>query len=311
MLRKLLLLSLILMVGITLAQELPDVIEMERPGFTPEGVEWDAERERFLVGSLVEGTIFQVTDDGTLTPFIEDEELLSSVGIEVDAERDRLLVANSEAAIFSDESIQGNISLGIYDLETGERLFLVPLSDLYPEGRHFANDVAVDAEGNAYVTDSFSPVIYKVDVEGNASIFLESEYFENPFFGLNGIAYHAHEYLLTNVGGSGELYKIPVDDPEGITLVEMEEGVIGDGMTIHPEDGSLIVVSGSTNAVYRITSEDEWATATIEQTARLSDAATTATIRDGSVYALFAHLDRMGSPTPQEVYEIVRVDFEE
>lgn len=304
------LLVLILPMGVALAQSdtLPEVIEMQRPGFTPEGVEWDAERERFLVGSLIEGTIFAVDDDGTLTPWIEDDELLSSVGIEVDAERDRLLVANSEVAIFSDETIQGNISLGIYDLETGERLHLVPLSDLYPDGRHFANDVAVDADGSAYVTDSFSPVIYKVEVDGSASIFVEDERLGNPFFGLNGIAYHPDGYLITNVAGAGELYKIPVDDPAGMTLVEMDAGVIGDGMIFHP-DGSLIVVSGSINGVYRIISEDDWATASLDQTAHLSDAATTAAVREETVYALYAHLDRMGGS--QEVYEIVRVNFEE
>lgn len=130
------LLVLILPMGVALAQSdtLPEVIEMQRPGFTPEGVEWDAERERFLVGSLIEGTIFAVDDDGTLTPWIEDDELLSSVGIEVDAERDRLLVANSEVAIFSDETIQGNISLGFMTWKRANACIWFPSPTCTPTG---------------------------------------------------------------------------------------------------------------------------------------------------------------------------------
>ena len=53
-----------------------------RGGFIPEGVEYDAARQRFLVGSLREGTVFVFGRDGSLTPLVSDPELKSSVGIE-------------------------------------------------------------------------------------------------------------------------------------------------------------------------------------------------------------------------------------
>jgi hypothetical protein len=52
---------------------LPELILAKRPGFSPEGIEYDADRQRFLLSSLAEGTIFAVTDDGTVTPFVEDK----------------------------------------------------------------------------------------------------------------------------------------------------------------------------------------------------------------------------------------------
>src|SRR5690606_40418533 len=64
------------------AGELPDMIVIERGGFIPEGIEYDQTNERILVGSLAEGTVFEIAPDGTMTPVIEDGDLVSSVGIE-------------------------------------------------------------------------------------------------------------------------------------------------------------------------------------------------------------------------------------
>src|SRR5690606_17025490 len=126
------------------AGDIPDMIVAERGGFIPEGIEYDQSGERFLVGSLAEGTIFEVANDGSLTPVVEDPELVSSVGIEVDEDRNRLLVANSDAAVFQGQS-QGQAMLGIYDLESGERIAMVDLTtaltDLPEDAAYFANDV--------------------------------------------------------------------------------------------------------------------------------------------------------------------------
>ena len=139
--------------GVTFAQEepeeepeAPDLIVVERANIYPEGIEYDPENARFLIGSLSEGTIFEVFDDGTHGAFIEDEALMSTVGIEVDADRNRLLVAETNVAAFGDPTAEPRASLGVYDLTTGERLDLVDLLAATPEGAHFANDVAVDAD---------------------------------------------------------------------------------------------------------------------------------------------------------------------
>lgn len=79
---------------------IPDVITAERGGFVPEGIEYDRANGRFLTGSLADGSIYEVGLDGSLTAFIMDPALVSSVGIEADEARDRLLVTNSNAAVF-------------------------------------------------------------------------------------------------------------------------------------------------------------------------------------------------------------------
>src|SRR5688572_19320499 len=122
------LLFILLLAGIPVAAQddaLPDEILMERTNFAPEGIEYDAEAGHFLVSSLAEGTVFAVADDGTLTPFVEDENLVSSVGLEVDEEGGLLLVANSNVAASGVE--EPTAGVGIYDLETGVLIQYVDL----------------------------------------------------------------------------------------------------------------------------------------------------------------------------------------
>ncbi|HLA45887.1 MAG TPA: hypothetical protein VJZ27_20735 [Aggregatilineales bacterium] len=284
--------------------ELPEEVIIERPGFTPEGIEWDAERGRFLVGSIVEGSIFEVMDDGTHAAFIEDEDLVSSIGIEIDPINDRLLVANSNAAVFADPTA-GIAMLGAYDLETGERLFMADLTAVTPDSTYFANDVAVDEKGNAYITNSFAPIIWKVDMEGNASVFVEDERLISEGFGMNGIVYHAHLFLLVAVAGTGEIYKIPLDDPAGMSLVELGQPISADGMVIL-SDGHLVVVDAASASVLEIMSEDEWASGTVIAASSGHENATTAAVRDDEVYVVNAYFD----DPERETYDIVHVIFE-
>src|SRR6187549_4133479 len=99
---------------VTLAQhvKLPALIMANRTGFHPEGIAWDADNHRFLTSSLTEGTIFEVADDNTVTPFIEDKDLVATLGLHIDRENDRLLVANAELS--DDPESKGLAQLGIY-----------------------------------------------------------------------------------------------------------------------------------------------------------------------------------------------------
>ena len=145
-----------------LASAAVTVITAERGGFIPEGIEYDEANGRFLTGSLAEGTIFVIERDGSVVPFIRDADLVSSVGIEVDEPRDRLLVANSDRAAFGGDAA-GQAKLGVYNLTTGERLAMVDLGAVLGTApKFFANDVTVDGDGNAYVTDTMNGVVYRV-----------------------------------------------------------------------------------------------------------------------------------------------------
>jgi sugar lactone lactonase YvrE len=305
---------------LTFAQEaeLPDLIIADRTGFHPEGIVWDADNNRFLTGSLTEGTIFEIADDNTVTPFIEDENLVATLGVYIDRENERLLVANGELS--DDPDATGLAQLGIFDLTTGERLYLVDLGSLLEEGHHLANSVTADADGNAYVTDSFSPVIYKVTSDGEASVLAEDQKFASETFGLNGIAYHPDGYLLVARTEPGALFKVPLDDPETITQIQLSEAFSPDGIVLHP-NGDLMVVAttlnedGSQNAeILEIASDTHWESAEIVNRIA-ADAAlspTSITIRDETPYVVHTHFNELFSGQSESVdgFEILRIDFE-
>lgn len=247
--------------------EFPEMVLAAYPGLHPEGIDWDAERGVFVVGSIPEGGVFTVADDGTVTRLAEGHEGLGSTGVHVDAERNRVLVTMPDFTATQDPEATGAAALAAYDLDTGEELFFVDLTDLDP-GRDFANDVTVDAEGNAYFTTSFSGVIYRVDPEGNGEIFLAADEFAVEGFGLNGIDYHPEgNYLLVAVAGSGSIYKVPVDDPESYTQVTLDASVSIDGMVLGADGNRLYAVASVDGAQAReivmLTTEDDWASATV------------------------------------------------
>ena len=277
----------------------PAMIVAERGGFSPEGVEYDAANGRFLIGSMAEGTIFQLHDDGRVTEVVSDPDLIASVGIEVDEPRSRLLVANMDPAALQGEGA-GQAKLGVYDLSTGERMAMVDLAatvaDPPGDATYAANDVAVAADGTVYVTDTLFGVLYRIDTDYNASVFHR---FDD--FAPNGIIVHEAGYLLT--GGGDVLWKVPLQDPEGASQVAVPEGVTGmDGM-VWRSDGSLAIVSWSESRVMALTSDDNWATAELAEVAPVEHQVTagaevtTAAIVGDHVYAIHPHMRDQDPPS--------------
>ena len=273
------------------------VITAERGGFIPEGIEYDEDNGRFLTGSLAEGTIFVFERDGRIVPFIRDGELVSSVGIEADEDRDRLLVANSNSAVFSDQNAAGHAKLGVYHLTTGERLAMVDLgATIAPPARYFANDVTVDREGNAYVTDSFAAAIYRVSPSYEATVM--HRFTDLPQGALlNGIVYHDGGYLLVVAGE--RIYRVPVANPAGTTQVNVTEPVDGQDGIVLTEDGRLVATSNSQTEprLVAFRSNDNWTTAQRSAVADLDGQATTAAIAGDEIWAVHPHFADAEPPT--------------
>jgi sugar lactone lactonase YvrE len=270
------------------APETPATITFAEAGTIPEGIEYDAKNNRFLVGSLSKGTVFVVNNDGSLTPFIQDPDLKSSVGIEVDEERDRLLVANSDSAAFSGKSA-GQAKLGIYKLDSGERVAMIDLAAAGPKDAkvHFANDLTVGEDGSVYVTDSFARVIYKVDPSNNVSVLLPNSFGSAKQHMFNGIVYNPGGYLLVAETTAGELYKVPVADPKAFSKVKVQDSIAGaDGLVPHPNGSVIVVRNDNSLSAVALSSTDDWATASPAGKGTFSIQGTTAAVAGNDVYVV-------------------------
>lgn len=297
--------------------KLPEKIVISEQNLFPEGVEYDKLLNRYIVSSLSFGAIGEVNDQGEYSVLFDDDELISTVGLHIDQPRQRLLVAIADpgTSVKTSPETQGQLAaLAAYSLLTGERLFYTRLDPLAPEGTgNFANDIAVDNKGNAYVTDSFAGVIYKVDEEGNASVFYQNEAFiPSPGgFGLNGIDFDPRGFLLVAHSESQEILRFPIEDPDAFSRVEIPVELPGpDGLYLKNPNELLVVnnAGGMDNGVvYTFKTNDKWLSAEVKDEFITPPVfPTTVTMRQGEPYVLYAHLQELLSGGSQEEFQIVR-----
>ena len=225
----------------------------------PEGIEYDPKREAFLVSSAIGGGINMVLTDGTISNLVPPGVFNGNgtFGLQIDKTNNRLLAAVSN---FQNPFVA---QLFRFNLEDGSLIDSIDLASL-PTGPglplNFVNDVAVDNEGNAYVTNSDKGVIYKVDVDGKASVFFNDNRYapSNPITltGFNGIEYHEDGFLLVVHSVNDKIYKITIDNPSEIREVSIAGGSFrsGDGMFLDGDE--LVLVSNAANAAAEPNDDD-------------------------------------------------------
>lgn len=302
-------------------KESPDRITVTQEDLFPEGIEYDKLGSRFLLTSVRYGTIGEVENDGQYEELVDDEELISTIGIQIDYLRQRMLVAVADAgmSVKSSEATIGRLAaIAAYDLYSGERLFYTDLGSLRPDLPHFANDIAIDEEGNAYVTDSFSGIIYKVDEDGNAEIFYENEALaptQEGAFGLNGIVYDLTGYLLVAKSDEGQILHIPLDDPDDYQVVDIPVDLPSpDGLYLQNPDELIVVnnAGGMDNGkVYTLKTRasDWWNSARVVNEFTTPEVfPTTATVRNGHPYVLYAYLHELMEGESRSEFQIVKVE---
>ncbi|OAY48763.1 uncharacterized protein LOC110615479 [Manihot esculenta] len=289
-------------ISLELAKPTTHVFHYHSSGFFRECGKWDDLNRRFIV-AFMDGGVgeIRVPDDyspGTVlqeVTAVKDVDIAgnSSLGIVVDRPRNRLLVVNAD--------VIGNKYSGLaaYDLSTWQRLFLTHLSGPNDE-KSFADDVAVDAEGNAYVTDAKASKIWKVGKDGKLlsvirnPLFIQREWYKN-LVALNGIVYHPDGFLIVIHTFSGNLYKIDIAKDDEVKLIKLNGGSLSFGDGLELLSPTKLVVAGNPSARL-VESSDGWETATVVAKFKgpAHRLATAATVKDGRVY--LNHMVGMGYP---------------
>jgi sugar lactone lactonase YvrE len=304
-------------------KELPNTIALKETSLYPEGVVYNETTKKTYVGSYFKGKIVTVDLNGKMSDFVIDESLVAVVGLAVDTKNNRLLVCNSDAGISqrSDKSTTGQLAQVIaYDLTSGEKLKTIDLSKLFPGG-HFLNDLVQDASGNTYVTDSFSPVIYKIDANDNASVLVNDKQFEVPqgTFGLNGIVYHPDNYLIVGRAFGGKLYKVALDESKNVQEITLNKSVNSlDGLLL-TDANTLVLVSNYfagpkfEETVYKIETTNNWTSASVTNSFTDLEGTypTTLTEINNELYVNFGYFTELINPesAPNDSFKLQKVEF--
>ena len=265
----------------------------------PEGIAYSKKQDVFFVSSLHYGKIGKVTRNGVYTQFIDDKDLVSTIGIHANQKANLLYVCVSDpgVSVKTDKTTQMKLAkLIAYDLTTGKRKFAADLGVLNAAGGNFANDVDFDVVGNCYVTNSASPIIYKITPKGVASIFATSETWKKEGFNLNGIVVHPNGYLIVAQSNTGELYKVSIKNPTEITKIKADIMLGADGIFLNGNN-ELMVISNASKQVYQLNSPDEFTNAKTLKTAPTQMTfPTTGIVVNKKYYVLNAKLDEIFNP---------------
>jgi sugar lactone lactonase YvrE len=273
----------------------------------PEGIAYSKKQDVFFVSSLHYGKIGKVTRKGVYTEFITDAALVSTIGIHANEKLNLLYVCVSDPGVAVTTSAATQMKLAkliAYDLTTGKHKFTADLGALNPTGGNFANDVDFDAQGNCYVTNSASPIIYKVTSKGIASVYVTSDDWKKEGFNLNGIVVHPNGYLIVAQSNTGELYRIRLNDfakivgkdEKKIQKINTDLILGADGIFLNGNN-ELMVISNSTKQVFQLNSTDNFASAKVIKTAPTEmNFPTTGIVIDKKHYVLNAKLDEIFNP---------------
>lgn len=301
----------------------PDEVSIRKTALYPEGIKWDNGRKRFIVTSIRQGIVGAVDDSGNYKVIASDPRMVSAVGVYVDHQRDRLLVCNADpgASIHSSKATTGKLAaLAVFRLSDGKPVNYVDLAKGI-DGAHFCNDIAMDSSGNAYITDSFNTIIYKVTPDYRSSVFVSDPAFGGMGFNLNGIVVNG-DHLLVDKFNDGTLFKVPLANPKAFKKVKINQAFTGaDGLVLMP-DGSLVVVvndsvhrdgrpfgaEGINDRTVRLTSNDNWVSAKLEQSNDLGEVgATTAALRENEVYTIYSMLQVLFNPETKQHPQSYRI----
>jgi len=242
-------------------------------GRYPENFDFDETRNKFVVGSNW-GTIGLVDENGNYEEFITETpsnpDLVASWGITVDEKRNRIIIIYLSP-------LAAQTTLGIYKLSDGSLLKYQPIDmsalTMGQYTRSAGENIEIDEMGNLYMSDGYSPVIVKLDLNYNPSIFLSKSELattaNNPgqfsggpmeirgnrmFLWANNDAPTGPKMYITSMTNP------EIDFKEVIVNGNLPKGVDGNAFMT---DTEVWLTGNSDKFVKKITTTDNWTTAQV------------------------------------------------
>ncbi|MCI3272854.1 SMP-30/gluconolactonase/LRE family protein [Streptomyces cylindrosporus] len=277
----------------------------------PEGIALDPRTGAAYVGSYANGAVYRAVPGSraaeVFLPAGADGRNTAN-GLKVDR-AGRLWVIDSTAGV------------DVYDLRDRSLIarFTVPA-----DGPHLVNDLVITADGTAYVTDSLTPVIYRVtpaDVARGGLATLVPRHdlsgvlapHPSDAFTLNGIVADPagrHLYVVDMTGG--DLYRVAVATG-AVRRVTLIGGDLTHGDGLELAHGRLWAAQNASNTLSRWRLSADGASARLER--RFTDSAlqvpTTLVRAHGRLLVVRSQFDKggpMGPGVPEEPFTVAWVD---
>lgn len=157
-------------------------------------------------GSMSRGTIYRAAPGASRAePWIlaATAGLTRVLGVLADDRTNTLWVCQNATDARSGAPVTGQTALRSFDLKTGVAKGTYP----FPPNSGVCNDIALSADGNAYVSESFGGRVHRLKRGATA---LEVWASDSAMSVIDGLAFLADGSLYVNNFMSGKLFRIPV-----------------------------------------------------------------------------------------------------
>jgi hypothetical protein len=282
-------------------------INLKGDSLFPEGIHTLPNGD-LLVGGFGDGSIQRIDNQNNVSYFSKSGEngMVIAVGFALDTKTNRLWVANFN---FKTESGKPGSNFKVFDYTTGKLLKTIP--EKFIEGAFF-NEVTLDSNGNAYVSDTFGPNIWRTSFNSDkAEVFVTNPLLKNPSpdqpFGLNGLTITPdHKYLIASVmnrtiKGGGTLVRINLATKEVTPIKLTDDNATksfsgSDGMFFH--NGKLLMVNvySQAGAIFSAKFNKDYSQATLtihDKFQSVYDRPTASAIRNGRLYTVNSQLNHI------------------
>ncbi|CAA0122714.1 Uncharacterised protein [Halioglobus japonicus] len=284
------------------AVPLAERYELSSPDSVPEGVAFDPVERMFYATSLQGGGITRIDAAGQESVFHPADNRAQVGGTKVDAQR-RLLWACAQQVDGGDSRVW------VFDLDTAELTTEFFLGAIAADAS--CNDLVLDSEGVAYVTDPANPNVYRLDATtGTGAIFATDPRFADITgvdLGLNGIAISPDDNaLIVAKFAPATLFRVSLPDAESIAPVTLT------GDTLPAPDG-LAVLAGdlytvSDKNVSRVRPNADFSAGEVVNVPQISGLST-ATVAESELYVIKSEVVNFVLMLPLDLpFEIFRVD---
>lgn len=231
--------------------------ELEKPGFHAEGMAYNEKANRFYLSDVRCGEILSILPNGKEVRKEYDLKkwgYWGAMGMLMDPEKDELWVTSSALPNYCayEDSLEGSSAVLKIDLKQGELIGVYHI-----EGKHVFGDLTQDKDGTVWVSDSSTPVVYKVDQKRQTLVPVVED---ARFWNLQGLAPMGdHLYISDYITGlysfeirTGSLTEVSADNQrlrgtDGLYAVNGELYLLQNGT--RPFRLSSIAVNGTGHEV--------------------------------------------------------------
>jgi hypothetical protein len=284
-----------------------ETIALQGAQLFPEGI-ITLPNNDLLIGGFGDGPIQKIDSKNKVSYFSKSGEngMVIAVGMALDVKNNRLWVANFN---FKTESGNPGSNMKVFDYTTGKLLKTIP--ETFIQGAFF-NEVALDASGRVYVSNTFGPTVYSTTFEStNTDVFATSDLLKNPAadqpFGQNGLTITPDKkYLLVSVmnrtiKGGGTLVRVDLATKE-VKSVKLKDDEAtkafsgSDGMFFYKDQLMMVNVYSQSGAIFSAKFNADYSEASLtirNKFQSVYDRPTASAIRNGKLYTVNSQLNHI------------------